>query len=403
MSQSVGGDKPQSGYKYETASQEPDDMFELDMRNGPGSADNSTMFHGGGGGNMFEEDGDAGSPSPSVFKLNRQSSNLKTNPETKTTASGPVVSTGRSNDMISEQSRVVKKIPSNLTSSPPQVKQFSSPSVMTSLKSWSLNTFNYTKQYVSERLWQSPRTVDPETEARVEALRETQRQYLNILRLSRALYIHFQRMVQTQRVLGEAFADLSQTSSELTEQFSYNAETQKLLSKNGDILLASLNVFMTSISTLCNTTIEDTLLTVKNYEATRIKYDANRLHLENLKLQQKDASMIGRLQEAERLFQQHKHRYDRLHNDLIIKLKFLDENKVNVCQKHLYLFHKGFISYVSGNREGLEEVLRHFSATSKFTLTDSASSSDERPESRDQTRDQSHDQLPNCEAKFTAE
>lgn len=107
------------------------------------------------------------------------------------------------------------------------------------LSSWSLSKYKYTKQYVAERLGRSSRTVDAEVESRVEALRESQRQYAHVLRLARALAVHFQHVVQTQRALGDAFGELSQRSAaaDLGEQFSYNAETHRLLSKNGDALL----------------------------------------------------------------------------------------------------------------------------------------------------------------------
>lgn len=79
--------------------------------------------------------------------------------------------------------------------------------------------------------------MDVELEAQIEALRDTQRKYANILRLARALTNHFYHVVQTQRALGDAFSEMSQKSPELQEEFSYNSETQKALCKNGEILL----------------------------------------------------------------------------------------------------------------------------------------------------------------------
>ena len=81
------------------------------------------------------------------------------------------------------------------------------------------------------------KTVDLELEAQIEALRDTQRKYANILRLARALTNHFYHVVQTQRALGDAFSEMSQKSPELQEEFSYNSETQKALCKNGETLL----------------------------------------------------------------------------------------------------------------------------------------------------------------------
>ena len=53
------------------------------------------------------------------------------------------------------------------------------------------------------------------------------------------------------------------------DEFGYNAETQKLLCKNGETLLGAVNFFVSSINTLVNKTMEDTLMTIKMYENAR--------------------------------------------------------------------------------------------------------------------------------------
>ena len=53
------------------------------------------------------------------------------------------------------------------------------------------------------------------------------------------------------------------------EEFRYNADTQHVLAKNGEALLAAINFFTSGITTLCSKTMEDTLLTVKKYETAR--------------------------------------------------------------------------------------------------------------------------------------
>ena len=79
--------------------------------------------------------------------------------------------------------------------------------------------------------------MDGELEANIELLRETHQKYLNILRLAKLLTTHFYNTVATQAALGECFSDLAQKSPELQQEFLYNAETQKNLSKNGETLL----------------------------------------------------------------------------------------------------------------------------------------------------------------------
>lgn len=149
----------------------------------------------------------------------------------------------------------------------------------------------------SERFGRGSRTVDLELEAQIEVLRDTKNKYENILRLATALINHFQSMVQTQQALGDTFTDLSQKSPELQveyckishqwsdikiqfpgktqvfsflqDEFGYNAETQKLLCKNGEALLGAINFFVSSVNTLVNKTMEDTLMTIKHYENAR--------------------------------------------------------------------------------------------------------------------------------------
>ena len=137
------------------------------------------------------------------------------------------------------------------------------------LKNWSISTYKCTRQLMLEKLGKSARTVDSELEAQIEQLRETQRKYLQILRLTRALSSHFHHVVQTQHCLSEAFSDLAQKSPELQEEFMYNSDTQRSLTKNGELLLTALNFFTSSVNTLCNKTIEDTLITIRQYESAR--------------------------------------------------------------------------------------------------------------------------------------
>lgn len=138
-----------------------------------------------------------------------------------------------------------------------------------SIKNWSISTYKCTRQLMLEKLGKSTRTVDSELEAQIEQLRDTQRKYLSILRLTRALSSHFHHVVVTQHALAEVFSDLAQKSPELQEEFMYNSETQRSLTKNGEILMSALNFFISSVNTLCNKTIEDTLITVRQFETAR--------------------------------------------------------------------------------------------------------------------------------------
>lgn len=229
-----------------------------------------------------------------------------------------------------------------------------------SIKNWSISTYKCTKQLMFEKLGKTSRTVDKELEAQIEQLRDTQRKYSNILRLSRALASHFYHVVQTQHALGEAFSDLAQKSPELQEEFLYNAETQRSLTKNGETLLGALNFFVSSVNTLCNKTIEDTLLTIRQYETARIEYDAYRTDLELLAQAPRTDANTARLEEAQQNYELHKAHFEKLGSDVSVKLKFLDENRIKVMHKQLLLFHNAVSAYFSGNQQALEATLKQF-------------------------------------------
>ncbi|XP_010869286.1 arfaptin-2b isoform X5 [Esox lucius] len=241
------------------------------------------------------------------------------------------------------------------------------------VKKWSLNTYKCTKQMISERFGRGSRTVDLELEAQIDVLRDTKKKYENVLRLARALNNHFYSMVQTQHALGDTFADLSQKSPELRDEFGYNAETQKLLCKNGETLLGAVNFFVSSINTLVNKTMEDTLMTIKMYEAARLEFDAYRTDLEELSVGPRDAVTMARIDAAQEQYQIHKDKYERLRSDVTIKLKFLDENKVKVMHKQLLLFHNAISAYFAGNQQQLEQTLKQFNIKLRPTGADKPS------------------------------
>ncbi|KAK3591779.1 hypothetical protein CHS0354_019551 [Potamilus streckersoni] len=241
------------------------------------------------------------------------------------------------------------------------------------IKAWSINTYKCTRQFLSERLGKSAKTVDLELETQIENLRDMQRKYANILRLSRALTNHFFQVVQTQRALGEAFSEQAQKSPELHEEFTYNCETQRALVKNGETLLGAMNFFTSSVNTLCHKTMEDTLLTVKNYETARLEYDAYRSDLDVLSMGPRDTTSPAKIDEARKKFEVHKEKFERLKGDVSIKLKFLDENRVKVMHKQLLLLHNAVSAYFSGNQAALEATLKQFSIKLKSPNSDEPS------------------------------
>lgn len=67
----------------------------------------------------------------------------------------------------------------------------------------------------------------------------------------------------------------------------------------------------------------------------RIEYDAFRVDLEELNLQPRDASTLPKLERAQKEFQNQRERYEKIRDDLNVKVKLLEENKVNLCSSHV--------------------------------------------------------------------
>ncbi|XP_008295210.1 arfaptin-1 isoform X2 [Stegastes partitus] len=241
------------------------------------------------------------------------------------------------------------------------------------VRKWSINTYKCTRQILSEKLGRGSRTVDLELEAQIEVLRDNKRKYQNVIRLAQTLAGQLSQIMQTQRQLGDAFADLSLKSPELHEEFSYNADTQRLLSKNGETLLGAINFFIASVNTLVDKTIEDTMINIKQYEIARVEYDAYRTDLEELNLGPRDANTMPKIEQSQQQFQIHREKYERMRNDVSVKLKFLEENKVKVLHNQLILFHNAIAAYYAGNQQQLEQTLKQFHIKLKMPGGDSPS------------------------------
>ncbi len=124
------------------------------------------------------------------------------------------------------------------------------------------------------------------------------------------------------------------------------------------LYLDAINHFSNSLTTLCEKTMEDTFITIRNYEAARLEYDAYRFDLEAIKsLSESKQSEVASLEHDVSIY---KERYENLKKDVKIKMKFLDENRVKVMRKQLNQFQFAVSIYFSGNHERLEKTMKEF-------------------------------------------
>lgn len=70
--------------------------------------------------------------------------------------------------------------------------------------------------------------------------------------LANSMSAHFRDVINSQRLLGENFAELAQKSSELIDEFTLNCETQRQLVKHGELLLGKKKTSNNNILTIIN-------------------------------------------------------------------------------------------------------------------------------------------------------
>ena len=215
------------------------------------------------------------------------------------------------------------------------IQRDKTPSKFNMLRDWSSFQLKCTKQILSERLGNGTRTVDVELENRISNLRETHKKYLQLVSLTDNFMTQFRLVIDTQRSLAEHFAYMSIRSTELHTEFHYNSEAQKLIAKNGEALMSALYFFKSNIFTISAKTMEDTLMTVKNYETARLSYDAYRSELETaLKTPPSSSAAAAKLEAKKAEFEKYKSNFEKMRKDLDIKLKLLETNKVSVNIPH---------------------------------------------------------------------
>ncbi|XP_062301271.1 arfaptin-1-like [Scomber scombrus] len=226
------------------------------------------------------------------------------------------------------------------------------------VRKWSINTYKYTRQALSERLGRGSRTVDLDLEARLDLLKDDRQRYDNVTKLTQTMANQLAQLTVTQKTLGDTFSELGVKTPMLNTEFGMNAEAHRFLSKSGETLTTAINSFTSDLNTLLNKTIEDTMINAKQYEAIRIEYDAYRVDLEELNLKPRDATTFPKLEQAQVEFQGQKEKYQKVRDDLSVKLKLLEENKVKVLHNQLWLLHNAIASHSSSCHSFLEKNIQ---------------------------------------------
>lgn len=297
--------------------------------------------------------------------------------------------------MLNSKNLPGQNLVTKLISLPPQ-------SPMESLKEWSVSTFKCTKQMINEKRGTCSITNDVQLQSDIEQLRENRNKLVQMLKVVQQMNFQYIQLVRSQRQLYELTNEMSikcfsasrnnssnnnhhaikqsaskqiianfrslgnnltsatttspkhnQQSNEflpilkhiknsnvnLSEDFEINGLALNSAIKNGEKLVLALTTFCENVSTLIDKTIEDTLITIKQFETARLEYDAERnsLNFTSPSAQTSTRYSSDKL-ELSRV------RYEQLREDVQIKMRFLDENINKVMHKQLILFNKAFVS-----------------------------------------------------------
>ncbi|KAM4714191.1 arfaptin-1-like isoform 1-T3 [Anableps anableps] len=226
------------------------------------------------------------------------------------------------------------------------------------VRKWSISKYKYTRQALAERLGRGSRTVDLALEPRLELLRDDRQRYDHMTKLAQTLANQFAQFSVTQKTLGDAFTELSFKTKNLHVEFGMNAEAQKFLSKSTETLQSAVNAFTSDMNTLVNKTIEDTMINAKQYETARIEYDAYRVDLEELNMGPRDANTLPKLEQAQKTFQGQREKYEKIRDDLSVKVKLLQENRMKVLHNQLWLLHSAVAAHCLSCHSFLEKNMQ---------------------------------------------
>lgn len=254
------------------------------------------------------------------------------------------------------------------------------------LKHWSVTTFKCTKQMIEEKLGTANITVDEELEDRISVFRNMHQQYRILHNLAEKLANSFRETIRHQRAFTNHMAALTVQQPELSSEFTYNTETQRIVISNGEKLLASFDHFVKTLNTLTNHAFPDTWTTVASMYSARIEYDAYRNELNQVKNKKPTSdniattttttttnsgcsTVLGTPVTTDPIHDKHNlqsrldaasERYSQLKKVVSCKLEFLQENRLRVMQHQLVLLQNATSAFFSGNNQQLDQILNQY-------------------------------------------
>lgn len=226
-----------------------------------------------------------------------------------------------------------------------------------SFKEWSKSRLTYTKQLLSESFGYGTKTVDGEIEKQIHFLNESKLLCTSLIAKAKAVLTHMTAMNSAQKDLGQflcehSLKDLSTYKGEMM----CNGEMYHDLHKHTDSYEGVLRMFISNLSTLNDKTLDDSLLSVKNYEACRVEYDAYRVEYEEAQ----KTSNETRVREARSKYEVHLGKFNQNRSDLLVKIKLFEENKEKVIKRNLNVLQDTLARYSRDCSTSLSQTASHY-------------------------------------------
>lgn len=228
-----------------------------------------------------------------------------------------------------------------------------------SLKEWSKSTFVYTKQLLSENFGFGTKTVDVDLERQIDMLEESKK-------ACNSLHNHCQNISKSLAALTLAQKEFGMVLSEMSLKGTYdykqemacNGEMFKSLHKSNIALEGVINMFCDNMATLSNKTIEDCILSIRQYDAIRMEYDAYRVQYEESKKHANGNE--AKISEAEQKFRTHRDKFNKTRADLCTKMKLVEENKNKVLKRNLMILQEALMKRTREAGDNLGEISSHY-------------------------------------------
>ncbi|CAL2036797.1 unnamed protein product [Caenorhabditis brenneri] len=230
-----------------------------------------------------------------------------------------------------------------------------------SFKKWTIGTFKNSKQQLLEHMGKIDKTVDPEFEAQCEVLKDIHRRYGHVVAAAKNFSQVLAQMAEAEKKFSESFYQLSLKEEQIKAQCTMTSETMRGVGEQAASLDACLRYFISSMETVYNQTITDTLHTIYNTESARIEYDVDRNDISAATNPPQGQPVKSLPAGASEKCEEKKSKYEKLKSDAKIKMRLLEENRISVVATQLEKLQLALAAYYSGNAKLLEASVRELS------------------------------------------